>query len=312
MAASFFALFDDIASVMDDVAMLTKVATKKTAGVLGDDLALNAYQLTGLSAKRELPVIWAVTKGSIINKAILVPLALLMATFAPWAVPYMLMIGGAYLCFEGTEKVLHLLFHREDEAARQQARKIANATDEVDLVAFERDKIKAAVRTDFILSAEIVVIALGVLLTYDLSLGMQILSLSVIALLITVLVYGTVAVIVKMDDVGLHWQQHYDGLLDTIGRGLLWFAPRMLKALSIIGTAAMFIVGGHIWVEGIPMLHHLIAHWTAGMQGVLAWLARTLGDVGVGVLVGLCAVAIVTPLSALWQRLRGKASHAKH
>ncbi|UJF24663.1 DUF808 domain-containing protein [Suttonella sp. R2A3] len=303
MAVSFFALFDDIASVMDDVAMLTKVATKKTAGVLGDDLALNAYQLTGLKAKRELPVIWAVTKGSVINKLILVPVALLMAAFLPWAVKYMLMIGGAYLCYEGTEKVLHLLFPHEDEKERQNEHKIANA-ENVDLVAFERKKIKGAIRTDFILSAEIVVIALNELLKFDLSQAIRIASLSVIALLITVLVYGTVAVIVKMDDVGLYWREKYEGVLDAIGRGLLWFAPRMLKTLSIVGTAAMFIVGGHIWVEGLSFIHHAIAGWTANLQGVVGWLVSTLGDVGVGVLVGLAAVAIITPLVKLWRRMR--------
>lgn len=308
MAVSFFALFDDIASLLDDVSMMTKVATKKTAGVLGDDLALNANQLTGIRASRELPVVWAVTKGSLLNKAILVPIALLLSWLLPWVVPYCLMLGGAYLCYEGTEKVLHTLFHRQDEIARRAQRALANA-EAVDLVAMERDKIRGAVRTDFILSAEIIVIALGELVKYDLSLTAKIISLSVIALLITFMVYGVVAVIVKMDDVGKYWVDHYEGILNHIGLGLLWFAPRMLKALSIIGTVAMFIVGGHIWVEGVPFVHHLLAHWLDGIQGLVAWVVQTASNIGIGVIVGLVVYAIVTPIMAWWQRRRGT-SHA--
>ncbi len=311
MAVSFFALFDDIATVMDDVALLTKAATKKTAGVLGDDLALNANQLTDISAKRELPVIWAVGKGAIINKVILVPIALLLSFFMPWVVPYLLMFGGTYLCYEGIEKVFHVLFHREQEKARQAQRVVANAQ-AIDLVALERDKIRGAIRTDFILSAEIIVIALGEILKHKMSLIMNILSLSIIALMITFLVYGVVAIIVKMDDVGKYFVENRVGFLYSIGQGLLWFAPRMLKALSIIGTIAMFIVGGHIWLEGVVPLHHLIAHWLEATQGSLKTVFSTVLDIGVGGLVGLAAYALVTPLMAVWNKFRGKVKDGHH
>lgn len=305
MASSFFALFDDIAAIMDDVATMTKVATKKTAGVVGDDLALNANMLTGLNANRELPVIWAVTKGSLLNKAILVPLALLLSAFLPSAVGYVLMIGGAYLCYEGVEKVIHALFHRQEETARQLERKQANA-ENLDLVALEKDKIRDAVRTDFILSAEIVVIALGVLVERGMPIASQILTLSVIALFVTFMVYGVVAIIVKMDDIGLYWREKHDGLLDMLGRALLWFAPKMLKALSVIGTLAMFVVGGHIWVEHVPMLHHGIASFSAALPGWLSTIAAYLFDIVVGIVVGLAVFAIFTPLKKV---LGKKADH---
>ncbi|MBV7435573.1 DUF808 domain-containing protein [Cardiobacteriaceae bacterium TAE3-ERU3] len=311
MAASFFALFDDIAALLDDVALLTKAATKKTAGVLGDDLALNANQLTGISAKRELPVVWAVAKGSIVNKVILVPIALLLSFFVPWVVPYLLMVGGAYLCYEGIEKVMHILFHRQQEIERRALRVAANAQ-AINFVEFERAKIRGAIRTDFILSAEIIVIALGEILKYDMSLTMNIIALSIIALLITFLVYGVVAMIVKMDDVGKYWVENRVGLMHKVGRGLLWFAPRMLKALSVIGTIAMFIVGGHIWVEGVPAIHHTIAHWLETIQIGLSWLLTALADIAVGILVGLAVYALVAPLTALWGKLRGKPAKKQH
>ena len=286
MASAFFALFDDIAAIMDDVAAMTKVATKKTAGVVGDDLALNANMLTGLHANRELPVIWAVGKGSLINKAILVPLALLLSAFLPWAVGYVLMIGGAFLCYEGVEKVWHRLFHHAAEVERQHARLEAHLHDQ-DLVALERDKIRAAVRTDFILSAEIVVIALGVLVERQTSLGVQIVTLSLIALLVTVLVY---------------WQQKYEGVLKACGRVLLWFAPKMLKALSVIGTIAMFVVGGHIWVEHVPFVHDLGQRFFAALQGWQGTLASYALDIVVGVIVGLGVFALITPLQRVLPR----------
>ncbi|MDO4777826.1 MAG: DUF808 domain-containing protein [Cardiobacteriaceae bacterium] len=298
MASSFFALFDDIVAIMDDVAAMTKLATKKTAGVVGDDLALNANMLTGLNANRELPVIWAVAKGSLVNKAILVPLALLLSAFLPGAVGYVLMIGGAYLCYEGVEKVIHVLFHRQEETARQLERKQANA-ENLDLVALEKDKIRDAVRTDFILSAEIVVIALGVLVERGMPIASQILTLSIIALFVTFMVYGVVAIIVKMDDIGLHWREKHDGMLDMFGRVLLWFAPKMLKALSVIGTLAMFVVGGHIWVEHIPVLHHGIAGFSTTMPGWLSTIAAYLFDIVVGIVVGIAAFAILAPLTKL-------------
>lgn len=295
MASSFFALFDDIAAIMDDVAAMTKVATKKTAGVLGDDLALNANMLTGLNANRELPVIWAVTKGSLLNKLILVPMALLLSAFLPAAVGYVLMMGGAYLCYEGVEKVVHVLFHRNEETARQLERKVANASAQ-DLVALEKDKIRDAIRTDFILSAEIVVIAMGILIEQGMTIGKQILTLSVIALLVTFMVYGVVAIIVKLDDVGLYWQRKHEGLLDALGRGLLWFAPKMLKSLSIIGTLAMFVVGGHIWVEQVAWLHDHIHGMLHGMSGWQAALGSYGLDIVVGSVIGLTALALWTVL----------------
>ncbi|MDO5090579.1 MAG: DUF808 domain-containing protein [Cardiobacteriaceae bacterium] len=299
MASSFFALFDDIAAIMDDVAAMTKVATKKTAGVVGDDLALNANMLTGLNANRELPVIWAVTKGSLVNKAILVPLALLLSAFLPGAVGYVLMIGGAYLCYEGVEKVIHAFFHRQQESARQLERKQANA-ENLDLVALEKDKIRDAVRTDFILSAEIVVIALGVLVERGMPIASQIITLSIIALLVTFMVYGVVAIIVKLDDIGLYWREKHDGILDLLGRAMLWFAPKMLKALSVIGTLAMFVVGGHIWVEHIPALHHGIASLLGTLPGWLSVIVSYLCDIAVGIVVGLATFAILAPLQKLF------------
>lgn len=286
MASSFFALFDDIAAIMDDVAAMTKLATKKTAGVVGDDLALNANMLTGLNANRELPVIWAVTKGSLINKAILVPIALLLSAFLPAAVGYVLMIGGAFLCYEGVEKVLHRFLHHEDEAKRLQAHKKANAGN-LDLVALEKEKIRDAIRTDFILSAEIVVIAMGVLVEQGMSIGGQIITLSLIALLVTFLVYGVVAIIVKMDDVGFYWQQHKQGVRKLCGRALLWFAPKMLKSLSVIGTLAMFVVGGHIWVEQVGFLHEKVHGLVHALHGWFATFASYALDIAVGVVVGL-------------------------
>ena len=258
MAAGFFALLDDVASLLDDVAAMTKVATKKTAGVLGDDLALNANQLTGIQASRELPIIWAVSKGSLLNKAIIVPAAFLLSAFLPAAVPLVLMIGGAYLCYEGVEKILHRLLHHGEEHATETA-------DDRDPAQVEQEKIRAAIRTDFILSLEIIVIALASFVGKPLLI--QILGLIAVALILTAAVYGVVALIVKMDDLGLYWAARQNRLLQMAGRALLWFAPKLLKALSVAGTAAMFIVGGHLWVENIASLHHLAQHWTQGLGG---------------------------------------------
>lgn len=309
MSASFFALFDDIAAVLDDVAVMTKAATKKTAGVLGDDLALNANQVAGVRPERELPVVWAVTKGSLINKVILVPIALILSAFLPWAIPILLMIGGAYLAYEGVEKVIHTFFHHHEDKALQKAHVEANAN-EVDLVQQEKDKISGAIRTDFILSAEIIVIAMGVLIANNMSLPLQIITLSFIALLITIFIYGTVAIIVKMDDVGLYWVDKYDGFMEALGKGLLWVAPRLLKLLSIVGTLAMFIVGGHIWIEGIESLHHWAAHIMHDMSGFTKWLTSTGLDILVGAIVGILAVAIVTPIRKWWSGRKGEAPSA--
>ena len=290
MAAGFFALLDDVASLLDDVAAMTKVATKKTAGVLGDDLALNANQLTGIQASRELPIIWAVSKGSLLNKAIIVPAAFLLSAFLPAAVPLVLMIGGAYLCYEGVEKILHRLLHHGEEHA-------AETADNRDPAQVEQEKIRAAIRTDFILSLEIIVIALASFVGKPLL--TQILGLIAVALILTAAVYGVVALIVKMDDLGLYWAARQNRLLQMAGRALLWFAPKLLKALSVAGTAAMFIVGGHLWVENISALHHLAQHWTQGLGGFTAWWVDAALSVGVGSVVGLTLYAGVVIMQKL-------------
>ena len=293
MAAGFFALLDDVASLLDDVAAMTKVATKKTAGVLGDDLALNANQLTGIQASRELPIIWAVSKGSLLNKAIIVPAAFLLSAFLPAAVPLVLMIGGAYLCYEGVEKILHRLLHHGEEHA-------AETADNRDPAQVEQEKIRAAIRTDFILSLEIIVIALASFVGQPL--WTQILGLIAVALILTAAVYGVVALIVKMDDLGLYWAARQNRLLQMAGRALLWFAPKLLKALSVAGTAAMFIVGGHLWVENISALHHLAQHWTQGLGGFTAWWVDAAFSVGVGSVVGLALYVAITGVQKILKR----------
>lgn len=293
MAGGFFALLDDVASLLDDVAAMTKIATKKTAGVLGDDLALNANQLTGLHASRELPIIWAVSKGSLLNKAIIVPAAFLLSAFLPAAVPLVLMIGGAYLCYEGVEKILHRLLHHGEEHAVETA-------DTRDPAQIEQEKIRAAIRTDFILSLEIIVIALGSFVGQPLP--TQILGLIAVALILTAAVYGVVALIVKMDDLGLYWAARQNRLLQMAGRALLWFAPKLLKALSVAGTAAMFIVGGHLWVENISALHHLAQHWTHGLGGFAAWWVDAAFSVGVGSVVGLALYVAITGVQKILKR----------
>ena len=284
-------------TLLDDVALMTKVAAKKTAGVLGDDLALNAQQVTGVKADRELPVVWAVAKGSFVNKAILVPTALAISAFAPWAITPLLMIGGAYLCFEGFEKIAHKFLHRpEDEEAHHREVIRALADPAVDLVALEKSKIKGAIRTDFILSAEIIVITLGTVATAALSSRVAVLV--GIAILMTVGVYGLVAGIVKLDDAGLYLTEAKgDGgaakFKQSFGRGLLWAAPYLMKTLSIAGTAAMFLVGGGILTHGIPALQRAIEQASLA-AGTLAGLAATLLDGLFGALVGALVLVIVT------------------
>jgi predicted DNA repair protein MutK len=257
MAASLLALLDDIGTLLDDVSLLAKVAAQKTAGVIGDDLALNAQQLTGVRADRELAVVWAVAKGSLVNKAILVPAALAISAFAPWAVTVLLMIGGAFLCFEGFEKLAHRFLHsRDDDVAHHEALARANEDAAVDLCAFERDKIRGAIRTDFVLSAEIIAITLGTVAGADLL--QQVVVLAGIALVLTVGVYGVVALIVKLDDIGLHLSQRRSGAAQATGRAILRAAPALMKTLSVVGTAAMFMVGGGILVHGVAPLHHLL------------------------------------------------------
>ncbi len=302
---SLLALIDDIATLLDDVAVMTKVATKKTAGVLGDDLALNAQQVAGVRAERELPVVWAVAKGSLLNKVILVPLALLIAAFLPQLVVPLLMVGGAFLCFEGCEKLAHKYLHSAaDDAAEHQQLVAAVADPEVDLVAYERDKIKGAVRTDFILSAEIIVISLGTVAAAPLLTQFSVLA--SIALIMTVGVYGLVAAIVKMDDAGLYLsQQGGSAFIQALGRGLLLAAPKLMKALAVIGTAAMFMVGGGILVHGIGPVHHFsqaLAASVAGIPavgGLLALLLPVVVDALFGIVVGALVLTLVTGVQKL-------------
>ncbi|MGA0609018.1 DUF808 domain-containing protein [Caldimonas sp. KR1-144] len=295
--SSLLALLDDIATVLDDVSVMTKVAAKKTAGVLGDDLALNAQQVTGVRAERELPVVFAVARGSLVNKAILVPAALAISAWAPWAVTPLLMIGGAFLCFEGFEKLAHKFLHseHEDEAHHAELTR-ALADPNADFKAIERDKIKGAVRTDFILSAEIIAITLGVVASE--TLARQATVLAGIALLMTVGVYGLVAGIVKLDDAGL-WLSRRQGAAQALGRGILWLAPYLMKSLSVVGTAAMFLVGGGILVHGVPAIHHAIeaaAHAVGPLAGAVVPL---LGDALVGVAAGALVLAVVSLVKRL-------------
>ena len=307
MAASLLLLLDDIASVLDDVATMTKVAAKQSAGVLGDDLALNAQQVSGVRAERELPVVWAVARGSLRNKAILVPAAMAISAVAPVLITPLLMLGGAYLCFEGVEKLAHRWLTHTDEPAHHAALLQALADPAQDIAALERDKIKGAVRTDFILSAEIVTITLGSVATAPLA--QQFSVLVGISLLMTVGVYGLVAGIVKLDDAGLWLSQRPQALQQGLGRSLLWAAPWLMRALSVLGTAAMFLVGGGILRHGFEPLHHAVDTWAGALAGwgnssgaVLASALPLLADVLLGLLVGAAALLLVQAL----QRLRGK------
>ena len=298
--SSLIALLDDIATLLDDIAVLSKVGVKKTAGVLGDDLALNAEQVSGVKADRELPVVWAVAKGSLLNKVILVPAALLISAFAPPLITVLLVIGGLFLCYEGAEKLTEKLLHSPTERANEHQKKLAAFVDQsVDLVAMEKDKIKGAIRTDFILSAEIVVIVLGTL--QEASFQMQVIVLSTLAFLITVCVYGFLAAIVKIDDLGLYLLRQsasssFSSIKRRLGRGLLIFAPLLMKLLSIAGTVAMFLVGGGILTHSFNFLHHSIvsmSEWAANILGsFMTTLTPILLDGLIGILAGL--VVLVT------------------
>ena len=298
--ASLLALIDDIASVLDDVAVLSKVAAKKTAGVLGDDLALNAQQVAGVKADRELPVVWAVAKGSFVNKLILVPAALAISAVASWAITPLLMLGGAFLCYEGFEKLAHKFLHSpaEDDAHRAE---LAHVLEDpaLDLVAFEKDKIKGAIRTDFILSAEIIVITLGTVAAASFVTRVSVLA--SIAIIMTIGVYGLVAGIVKLDDAGLHLSQKASRAARALGRFLLAAAPWLMKALSVLGTAAMFLVGGGILAHGVPALHHL-AEVIAPAGGATGLLVSLLVDAVVGVVAGGLVLAGVTGVKRLVRR----------
>ncbi|HEY9223515.1 MAG TPA: DUF808 domain-containing protein [Variovorax sp.] len=299
MAASLFLLLDDIATVLDDVSLLTKVAAKKTAGVLGDDLALNAQQVAGVKADRELPVVWAVCKGSFLNKLILVPAALLIGSVLPWAITPLLMIGGAFLCFEGVEKLAHKFLHKAEHDAEVAQHVRAVADPAIDVVAAEKAKIKGAVRTDFILSAEIIVITLGTV--GGQSFGTQVAVLSGIAVIMTIGVYGLVAGIVKLDDAGLWLTRRASAAQQAFGRGILAAAPWLMKALSVAGTAAMFLVGGGILVHGVPAFGHAVEAWAAN-AGALGTIGSMLANAGIGIVAG----AIVLGAVELAKKLLGK------
>ena len=276
--SSLFTLIDDIASILDDVALMTKMAAKKTVGVVGDDLALNANQVTGASSDRELPIVWAVTKGSLVNKVTLIPIALLLSAFLPWLIVPLLMIGGAYLCFEGVEKILHKFITHEEHEEKTTFNEAA--------------KIKGAIRTDFILSAEIIIIALGELT--EASLLTRIISLSIVGIGITIFVYGLVALIVRADDFGLYLIKK-GGVAKSIGNAILVIMPKFMRSLSFIGTLAMFLVGGGIFVHNVDFIHHLLADYQLadGLLGNVATLV-------VGVIVGAIACAIVLPAMKLF------------
>jgi predicted DNA repair protein MutK len=301
--SSLLVLIDDIAAVLDDVALMTKLAAQKTAGVLGDDLALNAQQVSGVRAERELPVVWAVAKGSFLNKLILVPAALAISALAPWLVTPLLMLGGAYLCFEGFEKLAHKFLHSkaEDQAEHDQLIE-AVADPETDLVAFEKDKIKGAVRTDFILSAEIIAITLGTVA--DAPLMQQVIVLSGIAIVMTIGVYGLVAGIVKLDDLGLWLTQKPGQMAKSIGGAILRAAPYMMKSLSVIGTAAMFLVGGGILTHGVPVVHHWIESVSAAAGGG-GFIVPVLLNGVAGIVAGAVVLVGVMAASKIWKALKG-------
>ncbi|MEG9302780.1 DUF808 domain-containing protein [Psychrobacter celer] len=290
--ASLLTLLDDISVILDDVSVMTKVAAKKTAGVLGDDLALNAEQVTGVKANRELPVVWAVAKGSFVNKLILVPAALIISAIYPPLVTFLLMCGGLFLVYEGAEKVIHRFWpHALPHDEEQNARRQANADETVDLVAFEKDKIKGAIRTDFILSAEIIVIALGA--TASATLLERSLVLSILAIGITIGIYGLVAGIVKIDDAGLHLMEQESTFKQKVGKVMFAAAPKLMKFLSIAGTLAMFLVGGGILVHGIGFLHHGVED-IAHLTGIFESVTTAILNAVIGFIIGAIIVGIFT------------------
>jgi uncharacterized protein len=305
MASSLLALLDDITTVLDDVAVLSKVAAQKTSGVLGDDLALNAQQVAGVQADREIPVVRAVAMGSFVNKAILVPAALAISALAPWAVTPLLMIGGAFLCYEGFEKLAHRLMHRheeDEEHHRELTRALVDPA--ADMVAFEKEKIKGAVRTDFVLSAEIIAITLGTVADRDFL--TQALVLTGIAVAMTVGVYGLVAGIVRLDDLGLYLSRRAARMAQACGRAIMVAAPWLMKTLSVVGTAAMFLVGGGILVHGVPPVHHGIEHLTRDLPGMAGALSSALLEG----LSGVAAGAVVLAAVLLFRRAAGRRATA--
>ncbi|MCS3409558.1 DUF808 domain-containing protein [Serratia sp. AKBS12] len=301
--SSLLTLIDDIASLLDDVSLMTKMAAKKTAGVLGDDLALNAQQVTGVKADRELPVVWAVAKGSLINKAILVPLALLISAFAPWAITPLLMVGGAYLCYEGFEKVFHSLTHKKGEGEHREP-----LNPDEDVAAFEQRKVKGAIRTDFVLSAEIIAITLGTVAAASFS--QQVIVLCGIAIVMTAGVYGIVAGIVKLDDLGLYLSRKTSSLAQVVGRAIVGAAPYLMKTLSIVGTIAMFMVGGGILTHGLPSVHHLFEDWAShitvipSFDHIVQGGVPSLLNVAFGFVAGGVVLLLVSTLGAIRGRFK--------
>lgn len=308
--SSLLTLLDDIATVLDDVAILSKVAAKKTAGVLGDDLALNAEQVSGVKADRELAVVWAVAKGSFLNKLILVPSALLISAFLPPLITILMVIGGLFLCYEGFEKVSHKFFHSKQALKEEhQALVKAVSNEKIDIVAFEKRKIKGAIRTDFILSAEIVVIALGTVQTA--AFETQVLVISALAIAITVGVYGLVAGIVKLDDLGLYLLRksvsgRFNVLQRSLGRGLLIFAPLLMKLLTIVGTIAMFLVGGGILVHSFSWLSRQFHHFTQWLSQYLGFIADSILPILLDGITGFVAGGIVLATITAILRLKNK------
>lgn len=314
--SSLLMLIDDIATILDDVSVMSKVALKKTAGVVGDDLALNAQQIVGVDVNRELPVVWAVAKGSAVNKAILVPAALLISALLPWAIAPLLMLGGAFLCFEGVEKLLHKWLHGKEDAQHHDKHVQALKQDSAQVVNVEREKIRGAIRTDFILSAEIIVIALGTVADHPFL--TQVLVLVAIAVLLTIGVYGLVAGIIKLDDVGLYLSsaQGDGGLVAfrrSFGKAILVMAPYLMRGLSIAGTVAMFTVGGGILTHGIPVVHHAIEHLAheaahvAGIGSVLGFLT----EFGLHAIAGVAAGSVIVAVVTAAKRLLGGRSAAE-
>lgn len=304
MASSLLMLLDDIATILDDVAVMSKMAAKKTAGVLGDDLALNAQQVSGVKANRELPVVWAVAKGSFLNKCILVPLALVISFFAPWLITPLLMLGGLFLCYEGVEKVLHSLHHKK--AKTYEAAEVEKTVIETDLASFEKQKVKGAITTDFILSAEIIVITLGTVATA--AFGIKVAVLCVMAIVMTVGVYGFVAMIVKIDDLGLYLVKQTSQFKQSVGRGLLLFAPKLMKTLTIVGTIAMFLVGGGIISHAIPLFHHWsqesvdFAEHIPNVGTILGALTPTLINFVIGFIAGIAVLLLVSVIKKIFTK----------
>ena len=277
MASGFFAILDDIASLMDDVAVSSKIATRKTAGILGDDLAVNTEKATGFLSSRELPVLWAITKGSFLNKIIILPIVFLLNFFLPDAIKWILILGGFYLAYEGVEKIVEYFFHKKHEPESGTEKAEEEGTDA------EKSKIKSAVTTDFILSIEIVIIALGSVL--DKSLTIQIVTVSVVSILATVGVYGLVALIVRMDDTGYKLIKHSNnkGILTAIGQFLVKLLPLIIKFLAVIGTLALLLVSGGIFVHNIEYFHHILPN-----------VPDTVKEFIFGLVAGLVAVILVT------------------